>query len=50
MCCGFTTGVLDGSNIILIKNGSEPIEIIEKTIDNNINKKYNPIFALYAVR
>jgi hypothetical protein len=50
MCTGFATAAVDGSKIILIKKGRVPIEITEKTIDNRINKKYNPMFALYALR
>ncbi|GAB2836342.1 hypothetical protein GCM10027043_43730 [Ferruginibacter profundus] len=50
MRAGFVTACASGLKIILRKKGKVPIEIIEKTIDNSMNKKYNPIFALYDFR
>ena len=50
MWTGLITVLDSGSKIILIKKGNVPIETIEKTIDNKINKKYNPILDLYPER
>jgi hypothetical protein len=39
-----------GVKITFIKKGKVPIDTTEKTIDNNMNRKYSPILVLYALR